>query len=251
MLRVEVKVDTKSITKQLSSLARKQVPFATARALTSLARIATEDVRKTMANRFASPVPWTLNAFYAKPATTRDLTAFVGTREFAGKGNPAWKYLQFQDLGGARNAKGMELKLSRLSGGQYVVPTASTPLDQYGNISRGWMTQVLSRLGAAGDQNVSARRSKRLRKMKLTVAASGHRGEYFIGREGGRSNGRALGVWRLVGPGQVQKVLAFTPIAPHYTPRIKFADVIRKSVLANQKAEFDKALKEALATARN
>ena len=120
MIQVSVKVDSKGVTRGLDALVRKQLPFATARALTSLAKTATGDVRGAMAKAFSAPVPYTLTAFYAKPATTKDPTAFVGTREFAGKGTPAWKYLQFQDLGGARNFKGIELKLSRLSGGQYV-----------------------------------------------------------------------------------------------------------------------------------
>jgi hypothetical protein len=245
-----LKVDTRAATRMLSDLQKKQIPFATSRALTAVAKLAVADLQSEMKRVFDRPNRWTLNAFYAKPAKRGDWTAWVATREKAGKGRPAYKYLKVQHVGGNRSMKGFELKLSNLSGGQYVVPTRDTPLDANGNIAAGFLTTILSRLGLAGDQSIAAARSARLRKRKRTVAASGHTSEFFIGRERGTGNGRPTGVFRLVGKGHVIKVLAFTHKQPSYTARFDIEKIVEASVDKHWPRQFDIALAHALATAR-
>lgn len=247
---ISVAVQVEKAFKALDEAGKKQVPFAAARAMTALAQLSVRDLQALMRKNFDRPTPYTLNAFYAKPAKRGDPTASVNSRDFAGKGRPAWKYLQTEALGGSRVMKGFEQKLGIVSDGQYAVPTASTPLDAFGNLRRGMLTQILSRLSISGDQSVSIRTSTKLRKRKATVAASGHRGEYFIAHEDGKPTGRPLGLYKLVGPGQVVKLLSFQVGAPRYAPRIDVAGSIEATVQKHAPFELAKALTQALATAK-
>ncbi len=246
-VKISVKADIRGFERQMTTLQKKQLPFATARAVTAVAKLAVKDIQSEMKSVFRDPTPFTLNAFYAKPAKRGDPTAFVGSREWAAKGRPAFKYLAPEIFGGPRNMKGFELLLSRLSGGQFAVPTSASA-----TLSRGEITRILSRLNSLRDpaQNVTAKTTAALRRKKLLTQASGNVSEYFVAHEGGLKSGRPTGIYRLVGKGQVEKVIGFVQNAPAYTIRLPVEKIIKESVAQNFKGEFRKALMAALATAR-
>jgi hypothetical protein len=243
MMSLKVTVDASKALTMLKKL-EKQVKFAEARAMTAVAKRAVNDLKTEMSTVFQNPSAFTLNAFYARPATSSDPSAYVNSRDFATKGRPAIRYLWPEIAGGPRQMKGFENLLSGQSGDQFAVPPASRTL------SRGQITQVLSRLNAMRDAtaNASDTTTRRLRKKGRTVAASGHRTEYFVAHEAGAADGRPIGIYKLIGPGNVQRVMGFVPSAPKYIPRFAPTTIVRQSVGKYMPEEFRKALATALAT---
>ncbi|WP_246789267.1 hypothetical protein [Acetobacter nitrogenifigens] len=214
--------------KDLRALSEKEVPNATAAALNRLAKGASLQVRDRMEEVFDRPTPFTLKGFYAKPARANDLEAWVATRDYAPKGSPAIRYLGPQIRGGRRDMKGIERALSPLSGGQFILPGKDAPLDQYGNISRGVLVQIMSRLSVMRDStaNISSKTAARLAKAGKNV--KGQKSEYFIGRE--RGNGRPTGVYKLVGPGKVAQILKFVAKPPTYKAVLPVEQIVQDTI---------------------
>ena len=227
----------------------KQVPFAAARALNDTIKAAQRDYRSTLPSVFDRPTPFTLNSAFTRPASKTDLRASLELRHFAAKGTPADRYLGPEILSGDRGMKRFERALSGLSGGAFVVPGRGAQLDAYGNISRGQIVQILSRLNALGDQSAGRKTTGRLRKAKLLVrhGARVAPGDYFVAR--GR-DGRPLGVYRLVSRGHIVPVLIFTRRPPRYRARLPFFQIVERSAAKNFGDFYRKRLAEAVATAR-
>jgi len=249
-MEVKIESNIKEFRRSLNEAARKQIPFATARTLTLTARQAVQDVKAKMPAYLDRPTPFTQNSFYSTTARKGELTAEINIRSFAPKGGtPPERWLSPEIFGGERRMKRFEKRLSDLSGGQYVIPGRGVQLDQYGNVSRGEIQKILSRLQAFADtgQNVSLATSRRLKKKGLTVAVTRHRSDYFVAKS--KKNGRPLGIYRLIGPGRVEPVFIFTPTPPSYTARFPYRDIIAKSIAANFAPIFERALVQAIATA--
>jgi hypothetical protein len=240
-----IKVDDRGMKKAFRKLQERSIPFATSTALNLLATDVRADLVTDMKKVFDKPTPFTLNAFWINKASPRRLTARVEIRDFAPKGTPAWKYLQPQMEGGPRRMKRLELRLSAISGGQYIVPGSGARLDMYGNMSRGQIGQILSRLSASTDanQNMTDKTTARLRKKGLI--AKGAKSDYFVVRSK-TGNRRAIGVYQLVGPGQVVPVLVFLPRAPIYAKRFDPDQVVQDSLDKHGASALDRALKEQL-----
>lgn len=245
---LEFKVDLKGYRKQMKVVGQRQMPFAIATGLNNLAVMAKADVDKAMAADFDRPTPFTLNAFYVKKANKRDLTAWLGARDFASKGTPAAKYLAPQVFGGDRRLKRFERRLSVIAGGRYIVPGHGAQLDQYGNISRGQIGKILSRLGVMTDMQQNASEATKRRLAKQGLAHRQTATDYFLAREKG--TGRPLGVYQLQGRGRVVPVLVFTDHPPSYTTRFPFESVVTKSLQGNAKQAMADAIAHTLATAR-
>ena len=250
MIRLNISVDTRKVEAMLRQ-AQKQVPFALARALTMVAQSAAADVRTEMKAVFHNPIAYTLKGFYAKPARTSDLTAWVGARENAAKGTPTAAYISPQVFGGSRLLKPMERRIaSQVGSSQYVMPGRGAQMDSNGNWSRGQIGQMLSRLNAEGDggKSISATMTKRLRRAKLTVATNGHRSNYFVVHSKG--NSAPIGIWRLVSKGVVEPVAIFALDAPRYSKRLDLQGVVGTSVAAHWSEAVTAAVEKALATAK-
>nr|WP_194299966.1 hypothetical protein [Acetobacter musti] len=218
--------------RDLSALSEKEIPKAAASALNRLATGARLQVTDRMREIFEDPTPFTLRGFFTRPARSNNLEAWVATRDYAPKGTPAIKYLGPQIRGGQRDMKRFERALRPVSGGQYVVPGADAPLDQYGNISRGVLIQILSRLGLMADPsaNMGDRTARRL--ARQGKVAKGRKSEYFVGRE--RGNGRPTGVYRLLAPGKVAQILKFVPRAPSYRAVLPVETIVEQTIARRQ-----------------
>lgn len=178
-------------------------PLVLAKSLTYTARVVREGLKVEMRRVFRNPVPWTLNSLRVEMATPANLEAKVSDKDnfyetTKGYGNPAWKYLYTQIVGGERNVKRFEMAL-RYHGvlplDMYVVPGKYCDLDQYGNMSAGQIRQILSYFGsaemAAGYMmNMSGKRKKRL--AKGTKSQAGF--EYLINKNWNR--GLAPGIYK-------------------------------------------------------
>lgn len=244
-----VKVDDREMRKAFKKLTERQIPFATANALNILAEDVRQDLVKEMQKDFDRPTPFTLRAFSVQKAGPRRLTAIVAMRDTSAAGTPAWKPLSAEILGGARRMKALERKLSALSGGQYIVPGRGAKLDQYGNVSRGQIGQILSRLNQMADpaKNLSDPTTRRLAKKGLI--AKGARSDYFVARSKTGSR-RPLGVYQLVGPGQVQPVLVFTQKDPVYKKRFDPDKVVLVGLNRYGASALQRAIAHELATAK-
>ena len=82
---INVSAEIKRITRALTNLAYKQVPFATATALTQLARSVQEAEKRNIAKTFKKPKAFTIGAVGVKAARKDNLVATVFVRPIAAR----------------------------------------------------------------------------------------------------------------------------------------------------------------------
>ncbi len=97
MVAITVTDDIKKVTKKLNSVQRKQLPFAIAQSLNSIAFEARKDVRADMPKHIDRPTTFTLNAAQVKKARKTNLESVVFIEA------KRWAYLQYQIDGGTRH----------------------------------------------------------------------------------------------------------------------------------------------------
>ena len=120
-------------------------------AVNDTANVVRDDLRTEMRRVFDRPTSFTLNSVRVKYANSTRPEAFVWLKDEAGKGTPADVYLGPQIFGGDRQLKRMEKALlanGLMPSGCFCVPAGGAKLDQYGNVSRGQVVQILSQLKA-------------------------------------------------------------------------------------------------------
>lgn len=125
---ISVRSNVKEITKKLSALAYKQVDFATARALTRLAKEVQAAEKANLQRTFKHPKPFTVNAIGMRGATKRTLEAKVFVRPTAAK------YLRPYETGGVHVVPGRAL-----------LNPKDIRLNRYGQLSRGTMKRLRAR----------------------------------------------------------------------------------------------------------
>ena len=254
MISLSLSFDTARLHNRISDMQRRQLPFITVQAVNGVAKAAVADLRKSMQTAFDRPTPWTLNSVYAKTAHTRQAnpTAYVGIKEFAPGGTPAWKYLGPQMDGGLRRQKRFEKLIEDVvPGATFAVPGRGAKLDAYGNISRGQLNQVLSELGAFKEQGYQANATQdaSARKKRLVHPNSFRKASpFFVVRS--KTSGKPTGVFQIVSKGNVVPVLSFTDKAPEYEARWSPMKVVDASVQANRDRMFWAAFHQAMATAK-
>jgi hypothetical protein len=194
------------------------------RALNFAAWDAQKELKKQTPRYVDRPTPWTVNSTFVKKATPEDLSLFLGFKDSAAKGTPAAKFLQPIVAGQARRQKASERRLARSSAvfqNRYLVPTGKAPLtlDQYGNVPRGKMTQVLSRIKALESSGFTANASSSRRSRAKRAQA-----DFFIGY---RAN-TPITINQRVGRGYVN-VFNITK-QPQYTQRFPVKDILSKEI---------------------
>ena len=239
MLAIKLRTNLDQFRRGLSDAHRKQVPFAVAGALNAIATGAQADIQASMKKTFDRPTPWTLRATYVKKASKTQLTAWVGIREFAPKGTPAWKYLGPQVDGGPRRQKAFERRLQLTNrAAAFAIPAPGAELDAFGNMSRGQIVKILAGVGALQDV-APAGKGKRRR---------GPRPSFEIRRG---KNGKARAVYEVPsGGGKGKPVLWLTDRAPTYNARWDVKGVVLASIAHHRKDAFARAWSHALATAK-
>ncbi len=128
MIVFSVTSNIKEVTDKLFGYLRRQIPYATARALTKTAQDVQADVTKELPKVFDRPNPFTMRAIAYDPANKSSLTSRVYIRPIQAA------YLGLEITGGTRRPKKKAL----------VLPT-DYPTDQYGNIPRGTIKKLLAR----------------------------------------------------------------------------------------------------------
>jgi len=249
MIKINIRADIRGLKRQLDEFQKKNLRYATARALTATAKIAVTDIQTAMRSNFTQVSPYTLNAFYAKPATKDDPTAYVAARDFAGKGTPAWKYLTPEIEGGSRRLKPFERRL----GIGYLVPGRAAGI---GPAARAEIVRVLAQLNALADTQVAAvasnprwrkrGKARRGQTEELRNQALQRRPQYFLGK----SKSGQLGIYRVISSGQVVRIFSVRDTAPQYAVRLPYRAIVERSASLNFPIELRKALAQAMATAR-
>lgn len=129
MISFNIRTDLKPLLADLSRLEREQVPFATARALTEVARQVAAAEQKALSQTFDRPTPFTLNAFGVVPATKASLTAKVFIRPIQSA------YLAPYIDGGPQV----------LGSKRAILTPRDLGLNAYGNIARGKLASLKGR----------------------------------------------------------------------------------------------------------
>lgn len=95
MIRIQVNAD--AVARGLDNAAKKQLPFAIAKALTLTAKAAQADVIAHLGDTLTIRNAWISKGIRIKPATKRTLTAEIGSRD---------RFMALQAQGGERAGKG-------------------------------------------------------------------------------------------------------------------------------------------------
>ena len=114
--------------RRLTAIQRRQLPFATALALTATAKDVQRNVEKAIDRGFDRPTPFTRRAIGITAARKTRLIASVFVKRIQAQ------YLAVQETGGERRPRGRAL----------VLPAAAR-LNRYGNLPRGAVRRLLGR----------------------------------------------------------------------------------------------------------
>jgi hypothetical protein len=220
---INVRVDLKAITRSLDVLARQQVPFAAATALTALARRVQEAEKAGLKEKLNRPTPFTINSVGVRSARKDNLTALVFVRDIAAS------YLEPFEFGGRH-------KLNS----QALLNPKDIKVNQYGNLPR---TQ-LQRLKGRADIFIGAIVTAR------GVKISGVWQRLALTRSGGKRRKRAgRGSTYSQEQGPLKLLIRFgDALEVHQTIgyRARAAKIVHDAFAA----EFGAAMAKALATAR-
>jgi hypothetical protein len=246
-----------------------QARYASSVALNQALRAASADMRAQMGRVFDRPTPYLVrNAVQITPSSSRAAGEVAGEIFVAAEGRDApGKALRAEVLGGPRRAKRSELLLRSigvLPQGQLTVPGRAAKLDQYGNITRGQILEVLAWFRAFPQRPAGAKNSWN-NNLTDRGQASKRRGtrnrggfEYFAVQRGDGSRlspgvyKRQLGGARFVGPamtGRPQAVLIFVP-RTQYQQRLDFVRIAEQAINKQLPQAYGQALRRALDTAR-
>jgi hypothetical protein len=245
-MQISVKADIKELTRKLNRIQKKQIPFATAQALTWTAQDVRTDLYRNMKKVFDNPTKFIVPGNIEKPgkkgalfmtgAKKNNLVAKVWVKDLIGdKGPPAINILGPNIYGGKRKDKGSERALKSrglIPAGKQIAPARGLNKNRHGNVTAGTMTKILSGLSALPG---AAKGSKSRQKVS-----------YFVMRLGGPGSDTGIFERR----GKKIKKLFNVVSPPNYKRRFHFSKVAANSNKRHFKRNFDKSLKKALATAR-
>lgn len=125
MIEISIRTNIKALEKTLNDLAYKQLPFATAQALTALGRIVQGEEKKALPGVFDKPTPFTINSIGVIPARKDNLQATVFVKDIAAA------YLAPYEFGG-KNKLNSKALLKPIQQG----------VNQYGNLPRSKTAQL-------------------------------------------------------------------------------------------------------------
>ena len=213
-MNIDVRSNIAEVTKHLTDVQKKQIPFATSKTLNELAYDISRKAMPQNADRKfkGGATPFTKKGFKYKKSTKRQLYSEVYVDEIQ------VEYMKFMVEGGTRFPKKRAI----------VVPTSSMRLNRYGNMKEGKVKQIL----ADKDKYFSG-------------VPKGHPGAPAgIWERYGRRGGRAK---------RIRPVALYTNSAG-YMPLFPFAKIGKSVVFARSNGfseRFRKNLLAALATAKS
>lgn len=125
---ISVRSNLRGIEKKLSALAKKQLPFAAAQALTAVAEQVKQAEQKNMQAVLDRPTPFTLRSIRVRPARKNNPVATVFLQDIAAR------YLEPYEFGGVNKLNSKALLAPR-----------DVRLNQYGNLPRNLLKRFKGR----------------------------------------------------------------------------------------------------------
>ena len=246
-IELNVKADVKEVVRMLDSVQRKQVPFATSRALNDTAYDGMQHARKMAKRLLNRPTASTIRGIRYFKSTKKDLRAGVfiddgyshAIERVPGRGNifsgrPVLNWMSPNITGGPRRDKGMENALRRvgvLPEGKYIVPMPGQR-DANGNMKKGLTQQIMSQMGAfrelGSKANATAASLARKQSKYFLVPKVGIFTRYY---------------------GSAYPVILFVD-KPNYKVRYPFAQIVDRRARRKFPVNFNRRLKQALETAK-
>lgn len=218
MFDVSVRTSFKEVERSLSSLARQQLPFAKAMAVTGLARRVQEAEQSAFGQVFDRPAPFTVKSVGVRAARKNDPTAVVFVKDIAAA------YLEPFEFGGAHKTNGRAL-----------LNPKGAQTNQYGNLPR----NLVARLKSRADIFIGAIKTKSgevVNGVWQRPAAA----PAMAGRRTPRGANHT---------GQLKLLVRFTDPEP-VTQHLDYRARAKRVIAAQFNAEFSSAMTKALASAR-
>ena len=243
MIHVKITDDQlKQIKREMQSLTERELPFAQALILTTVAKKAKNNLTETIPKVFNNPTPFTRNSVFMKAANKKDLKAIVWLKDWAPKGTPAARYLAAPIFGGERKPKASENLLRNrgfLRSGQAWIPGSGMRLNKYGNPSQGQIQKIISALGAQNDpyQNTTTR----------SIRRNPSQERIFYSEMNGNP-----GVYQRGPRGTLSRLLVFTQQAsmPRYRKQFPFFLIAEKAINKHMLPSAQEAISRVIATRR-
>lgn len=247
-VELDIKTDIGEALKTFHALEPRQFPFIVSLAMNRIVNRIKKHLEKEMPVAFDRPTPFTKNSLTIKVAQKTDLTANVRFRDFAGKGVPAYKYLNAEIEGGQRAYKSHERQLASaglLPAGMYAVPAKGVSLNVYGNLPGPYINKIMSYLRTNRDATQNRGRGAMSRRN-----ANGNKyGVKYWVRKVHAADGLPLGIYEVKGKTS-RLVIAFVR-SPSYTKRYRFHDLAQADARRYLGEELRKAADYAMATSRD
>lgn len=223
-MKISVKIDGLEAVKDRIIGMGKQVNFAASKALNATAKKVADAMPEELERSLDRPTPFTKRGVrvlrYASKAKLEATVGFMAAQA---------KYMELQIAGGTRQPGRAGLKIP-----------AAVQLNQYGNIPRGIIAQLVA--VARKEQGLKKATS---RKVKVSVKL-----ELFYGDPpdvAGRKWPR--GIYKIAN-GALIPLIIFPQVAANYRPRFDFQGKAKAIVEREWPAQFDNAMADAIRTAR-
>mgnify|MGYP001035941654 CR=1 FL=1 len=242
MTLIDVSHNIKDVERELNRVARDQLPFASAVAITRTAKILDRELSGQLSAELDNPTPYIARATFSTSARKDRLEATIGVRDQASRGASPAQYVQEHFSGDARGMKPYELALQSIGAlprGMRAVPGTGIKLDRFGNPNRRDVQEVIG----AMRRGISVFKGKG----KRTVLTG-----YFVRMpQDGRPQARHLapGIWRRIGMDAVVPVFLFVEQAD-YRKRFDLPKLARTVIDREFGRELAKSLDQAVRTAR-
>jgi hypothetical protein len=237
VIRLNVRFDITGFT-ELMNVAKDQIPFATALALTNTAKAVKDDIRAAMGSSFTHVASYTLNSLYLQAAKKRELNATVGVKGDDDAGAVNW--LRPEVEGGVRG-KSIEKLLNTIGlppDGMFAVPGKAAKISK-GNISYTWLQSLVADMNAQGVSGVVTKTNSRRRK-----GTSSSTTRYFVLIE---KRGKLVpGIWGAKGRTAYPFIIFVKQ--PRYGKKLNFYGIAKDTAQRRFPSEFAAAVRQAMAT---
>jgi hypothetical protein len=239
MIKLTFKIEDQKAYRKIEEV-RKQIPFATALALTKTAQAIKEDLVAGMSSAFSNPTTYTLRSMYVKRAEKTELVASVGVKG-GDTGEGAVRWLRPEIYGGSRQYA-LEAILEPLGlppAGMYAVPGKAAKLSN-GHIDINWVRALVSDIAEQGigqARGILTSKFKRRKGKTLNyVVLMTKWGKLLPGIYGKRG-------------GSLFPFIIFVR-QPKYGARFNFYGIAEATAQRQFPIEFAKAVERSLSTAR-
>ena len=215
-MQIQLKADTKLLTKHLNFIQRQQVPFATSNALNAVAFDARTAIQTALPKKLDRPTKGLVKSVIVEKSKKKHLIARVG---FAGNGlgKSPWPETPAVIMariiaGGTRKPKGKAI----------LVPIAKNiKTNAYGNLPR-----------------------------KKIATLLGKPKRYFSGKPKGRDAGVYERINKKGQPGKLKMLASWEQSTVYQAGGFPLSSIVSKTVSRKYKARFNAALSKALASAK-